>query len=155
MSNGAIVLGRERDLLPLFQGRTEELQRRMADEGIDLVLLTNVDSIYYYTAYWGDLGLEFGRPTMVAVAAGGEVTLITAESESLMARAMTWVDDLETFSDGVGNEWRDSEIPSCVLLSLYFNKLIFIHLTILSFDNSAPNTAQWLARRRSTPSLSD
>ena len=48
-----------------------------------------------------------------------------------------------------------SEIPSCVLLSLYFNKLIFIHLTILSFDNSAPNTAQWLARRRSTPSLSD
>ena len=50
---------------------------------------------------------------------------------------------------------RGSEIPSCVLLSLYFNKLIFIHLTILSFDNSAPNTAQWLARRRSTPSLSD
>ena len=50
---------------------------------------------------------------------------------------------------------QPSEIPSCVLLSLYFNKLIFIHLTILSFDNSAPNTAQWLARRRSTPSLSD
>ena len=48
-----------------------------------------------------------------------------------------------------------SEIPSCVLLSLYFNKLIFIHLTVLSFDNCAPNTAQWLARRRSTPSLSD
>ena len=107
MSNSAIDLGRERDLLPLFQGRTEELQRRMADEGIDLVLLTNVDSIYYYTAYWGDLGLEFGRPTIVAVAAGGDVTLITAESESLMARAMTWVEDLDTYSDGVGNEWRD------------------------------------------------
>ena len=44
MSNGAIVLGRERDLLPLFQGRTEELQRRMADEGVDLVLLTNAAS---------------------------------------------------------------------------------------------------------------
>ena len=52
-------------------------------------------------------------------------------------------------------ESEGSEIPSCVLLSLYFNKLIFIHLTILSFDNCAPNTAQWLARRRSTPSLSD
>ena len=47
-----------------------------------------------------------------------------------------------------------SEIPSCVLLSLYFNKLIFIHLTFLSFDNCAPNTTQWLARRWSTPSLS-
>ena len=107
MSNGAIDLGRERDLLPLFQGRTEELQRRMADDGIDLVLLTNADSVYYYTAYWGDLGLEFGRPTIVAVAAGGDVTLITAESESLMARAMTWVEGLDTYSDGVGNEWRD------------------------------------------------
>ena len=107
MSNSAIDLGRERDLLPLFQGRTEELQRRMADEGIDLLLLTNADSIYYYTAYWGDLGLEFGRPTIVAVAAGGDVTLITPESESLMARAMTWVEDLDTYSDGVGNEWRD------------------------------------------------
>ena len=107
MSNGAIGLGRERDLLPLFQGRTEELQRRMTDEGIDLVLLTNVDSIYYYTAYWGDLGLEFGRPTLVAVAAGGEVALITAASESLMARDMTWVEDIETYSDGVGKEWRD------------------------------------------------
>ena len=79
----------------------------MADDGIDLVLLTNVDSVYYYTAYWGDLGLEFGRPTIVAVATGGGVTLITAESESLMARAMTWVEDLDTYSDGVGNEWRD------------------------------------------------
>ena len=107
MSNSAIDLGRERDLLPLFQGRTEELQRRMADDGIDLVLLTNADSVYYYTAYWGDLGLEFGRPTIVAVAAGGDVTLITAESESLMARAMTWVEGLDTYSDGVGNEWRD------------------------------------------------
>lgn len=107
MSNGALILGRERDLLPLFQGRTVELQRRMADEGIDLLLLTDVDSIYYYTAYWGDLGLEFGRPTVVAVASGGDVTLITAASESLMARAMTWVEDIETYSDGVGREWRD------------------------------------------------
>jgi Xaa-Pro aminopeptidase len=44
---------------------------------------------------------------MVAASAGGEVTLITAASESLMARAMTWVEDIETFSDGVGKEWRD------------------------------------------------
>ena len=107
MSNGVIGLGAERDVLPLFEGRTAELQRRMADEGIDMLLLTNVDSIYYFTAYWGDLGLEFGRPTMVAVAAGGDVTLITAASEALMARAMTWVEGIETFSDGVGNEWRD------------------------------------------------
>jgi Xaa-Pro aminopeptidase len=107
MSDDTIRFGAERDLLPLFQGRTKELQRRMADEGLDLLLLTNADSIYYYTAYWGDLGLEFGRPTLVVVAAGGEVTLITAENEILMARAMTWVDDVVIYSDGVGGEWRD------------------------------------------------
>ena len=56
--------------------------------------------------------------------------------------------------DNVGWDLEASEIPSCVLLSLYFNKLIFIHLTFLSFDNCAPNTTQWLARRWSTPSLS-
>jgi Xaa-Pro aminopeptidase len=107
MANDGISLGAERDLLPLFQGRTEELQRRIRDEGIDLLLITNVDSIYYYTAYWGDLGLEFGRPTIVAISANGDVTLITAASESLMARAMTWVEDVEIYSDGVGKEWRD------------------------------------------------
>jgi Xaa-Pro aminopeptidase len=107
MSDDTIRFGAERDLLPLFQGRTKELQRRMADEGIDLLLLTNADSIYYYTAYWGDLWREFGRPTLVVVAAGGEVTLITAENEILMARAMTWVVDVVIYSDGVGGEWRD------------------------------------------------
>ncbi len=107
MPNDASRPGAERSLLPLFQRRTEELQHSLRDEGIDLLLITNVDSIYYFTAYWGDLGLEFGRPTMVAVAAGGEVTLITAASESLMARAMTWLDDVAIYSDGVAGEWRD------------------------------------------------
>lgn len=107
MANDGISLGAERGLLPLFQGRTVELQRRIRDTEIDLLLLTNADSIYYYTAYWGDLGLEFGRPTIVAICARGDVTLITAASESLMARDMTWIEDVEIYSDGVGKEWRD------------------------------------------------
>ncbi|MDX1512118.1 MAG: Xaa-Pro peptidase family protein [Gammaproteobacteria bacterium] len=108
MSSDGIRFGAERDILPLFRGRTEELQRRMADDGIDLLLLTNADSIYYYTAYWGDLGLEFGRPTIVGIASGGDVTVITGECEIYMARAMTWVEDVRMYSDGVGREWRDS-----------------------------------------------
>jgi hypothetical protein len=35
----------------------------LADAEIDLLLLSDPDSIYYITAYWGDLGVEFGRPT--------------------------------------------------------------------------------------------
>ena len=96
----------ERHLLPLFQQRSDLLQQRMSDAGIDILLITNADSIYYYTAYWGDLGLEFGRPTLLAVEAGGGVTLITASCEALMARAMTWVEDIITYDDGDGGEWR-------------------------------------------------
>jgi Xaa-Pro dipeptidase len=107
MSKQPHSMGLENEMLPLFQNRTQELQRRLKDEGIDVLLITNVDSIYYYSAYWGDLGLEFGRPTILAVASNGDVTLITPGSESLMAEAMTWIGDLGFYSDGVSEEWRD------------------------------------------------
>ncbi len=88
-----------------FQSRTLELQRRLADAGIDLLLLTDPDSIFYVTAYWGDLGVEFGRPTVVAVPKSGEVTLITSSIEGEMCEAMTWVEDIRLFSDGADGEW--------------------------------------------------
>jgi Xaa-Pro aminopeptidase len=107
MSKQPDVMGLESEMLPLFQNRTLELQRRLQDEGIDVLLITDIDSIYYYSAYWGDLGLEFGRPTILTVASNGDVSLITPGSESLMAEAMTWIADLGFYSDGVGEEWRD------------------------------------------------
>ena len=91
MSEQPHLMGTESEMLPLFQARTQELQRRLKDDGIDMLIITNVDSIYYYSAYWGDLGLEFGRPTLLTVASSGDVMLITPGSESLMAQAMTWV----------------------------------------------------------------
>jgi Xaa-Pro aminopeptidase len=106
MLNKEINLGREKDQLPLFKNRTTELQRRLKDEGIDALIMTDADSIYYYSAYWGDLGLEFGRPTLLVVASEGDVTLITPGSESLMAEAMSWGYDIAFYSDGVGTEWR-------------------------------------------------
>ena len=107
MADQPHLMGAESDMLPLFQARTEELQRRLKDEGIDMLIITDTDAIYYYSAYWGDLGLEFGRPTILTVASNGDVMLITAGSESLMAQAMTWIDDLGFYSDGAGEEWRD------------------------------------------------
>lgn len=89
----------------LFHRRALELQRRLADADIDVLLLTDPDSIFYTTAYWGDLGIEFGRPTVVAVPRSGEVTLITSSIEGEMCAAMTWVEDIQLFSDGVDGEW--------------------------------------------------
>lgn len=85
--------------------RTEELQRRMADDGLDAVLLTDADSIYYFSGYWGYLSIEFGRPTMVLAPRSGECTVITPLMESEMGRAMTWIDDVRPWADGIDGEW--------------------------------------------------
>ncbi|MDH3412968.1 MAG: Xaa-Pro peptidase family protein [Gammaproteobacteria bacterium] len=91
----------------LFRQRTARLQQRLMDEDVDIALLAYPDSVYYFTAHWGDLGVEFGRPTVAAVTISGDVTLITAEMETEMARALTWVDDVRGYADGIGGEWRD------------------------------------------------
>lgn len=91
----------------LFQKRTARLQQQLEDQNLDLALLAHPDTVYYFTAYWGDLGVEFGRPTVAVVARSGDTNIITAEMETEMARALTWVDDVNGYSDGVGGEWRD------------------------------------------------
>jgi len=55
MSDRPHLMGAESEMLPLFQARTQELQRRLKDKGIDMLIITNIDSIYYYSAYWGIL----------------------------------------------------------------------------------------------------
>ncbi len=97
----------ERGLLALFRTHTERLQHRLAEAGVDVMLVTSVDSIYYLTGYWGDLGMEFGRPTIVVVPKDGNLTLITPLMEMPMCQAMTWVEDLRGYTDGGGGEWRD------------------------------------------------
>lgn len=89
----------------LFERHALELQRRLADEKIDLLLLTDPDSVYYVSGYWGFLGVDWGRPTVIAVPRDGDVTLITPNLESEMAAAMTWIEDIRSYADGVGGEW--------------------------------------------------
>lgn len=85
--------------------RTVVLQRRMADEAIDAVLLTDPDSVYYASGFWGYLGVELGRPTILFLPRAGAPSIITPLMESAMARAMTWIDDIRPWEDGVGGEW--------------------------------------------------
>ncbi len=49
-------------MIDQMKTRTVELQRRLRDEGVDLAVLTDEDSIGYYGGFWGYLGVEFGRP---------------------------------------------------------------------------------------------
>jgi Xaa-Pro dipeptidase len=88
-----------------MQARLTELQRRLADEKLDLLLSDDPDTVYFLTGFWGYLGMEFGRPTIVVVPRTGSPSLITPAMEAEMARALSWVDDLREWTDGIDGEW--------------------------------------------------
>ena len=92
-------------MLDLARRHTAELQSDLADQAIDAVLLTDEDSIAYYGGFWGYLGVEFGRPTLLLVPRDGAPTVITPRMEADMVSAMTWIDDVRPWSDGGTDDW--------------------------------------------------
>ena len=57
--------------------RTHDLQTRMRDKSIPLAIFTDESSIAYLAGFWGYLGIEFGRSTMLVVPADAPPTIIT------------------------------------------------------------------------------
>ena len=55
----------------MFQTRMTELRRRLDLAGVDVALITDDDSVYYYTGYYDYLHMEFGRPTILVVPRDG------------------------------------------------------------------------------------
>ena len=127
----------------IFKKRISEFQKRMSEADIDVMLLMDPDSIYYFTGYWGDLGVEFGRPSIVAISRNEEPIIITSSIEGEMCKRMTWISKIHLYHDSVGKEWIDplekilethknnkiaivpNEVPSLVLN--YFHKINWIN----------------------------
>ena len=86
--------------------RVLEFQRRLADEKIDMALIHDADNIFYLAGFWGYLGMEFGRPTILIVPQSGPPTLVTPGMEAEMAASMTWVEDIREWTDGIDGEWQ-------------------------------------------------
>ncbi|MDJ0821768.1 MAG: M24 family metallopeptidase [Paracoccaceae bacterium] len=86
--------------------RTETLQARMRDEGIVQALFTDESSIAYLAGFWGYLGIEFGRPTMLLVSVDDDPIVITPLMESEMVAEMTWVADVRTWEDAGQRSWH-------------------------------------------------
>lgn len=86
----------------ILTARTCEFQRRLADDGIDIAILSDEDSISWLGGFWGYLGIEFGRPTMMLVPRDGEPIVITPLMETEMVSAMTWVKDIRSWEDAKG-----------------------------------------------------
>jgi len=92
-------------MLEEAKSRTARLQHRMAEQGISHAVFTSESSIAYLAGFWGYLGIEFGRPTMLVVAADADPVVITPLMESEMVGAMTWVRDVRTWEDAGQNTW--------------------------------------------------
>ena len=86
--------------------RTHDLQTRMRDESIPLAIFTDESSIAYLAGFWGYLGIEFGRPTMLVVPADAPPTIITPLMETEMVSAMTWVESIVSWEDSGQRSWH-------------------------------------------------
>jgi len=85
--------------------RTRNLQEQMQQAGIQKAVFTNESSIAYLAGFWGYLGIEFGRPTMLVVDAKEAPVVITPLMESEMVSGMTWVEDIRTWEDMGQRSW--------------------------------------------------
>ena len=54
----------------MFAERMERLCVRLAEADVDVALITEDDSVYYFTGFYDYLHMEFGRPTILAVSRG-------------------------------------------------------------------------------------
>ncbi|MEM9104043.1 MAG: Xaa-Pro peptidase family protein [Pseudomonadota bacterium] len=92
-------------MLAEAEERTRILQERMRRENIRQAIFTDESSIAYLAGFWGYLGIEFGRPTMLVVNADTEPVVVTPLMESEMVGAMTWVDDVRVWEDAGQRSW--------------------------------------------------
>ena len=90
----------------MFADRLGRLRERLEAAGFDIAILTDDDSVYYFTGYYDYLHMEFGRPTLLVVPTDGPSVLVTPFMEMDMAEAAAEVDRIEPWNDGMGDEWR-------------------------------------------------
>ncbi len=92
-------------MLEEARARTRDLQVRMQQQNISKAVFTDESSIAYLAGFWGYLGIDFGRPTMLVVDATEAPIVITPLMESEMVSEMTWVDEVRTWEDIGQRSW--------------------------------------------------
>ncbi|MBW8636463.1 Xaa-Pro peptidase family protein [Hoeflea sp. WL0058] len=92
-------------MLEEAKARTARLQALMAENAIPLAIFTDEASIAYLAGFWGYLGIEFGRPTMLILRPDAEPVVLAPLLESEMVSAMTWVGDVRAWEDSGQRSW--------------------------------------------------
>jgi Xaa-Pro aminopeptidase len=97
--------GRRDTMLDEARARTAIFQKRLKGEGLGLAIITDESSIAYLAGFWGYLGVEFGRPTMLVIRPDQVPIVVTPLMESEMVSTMTWVEDVRTWEDAGPDHW--------------------------------------------------
>ena len=110
----------------MFQKRIDKLRKKLIDNDIDIALITDDDSIYYYTGYYDYLHMDFGRPTILLVPKDDESILITPLIDIKLLDDETVIDKVLPWNDGVGKEWKE-HLPKYLTkdknISLEYNQI--------------------------------
>ena len=97
----------------MFKKNLEKLKQDLNKNNIDLAVITDDDSIYYFTGYYDFLHMSFGRPTLLLVPKDADTLLITPLIDAHLVKENCPVDKIITWNDGVDNEWRE-ELPKYI-----------------------------------------
>ena len=61
----------------MFKKNLEKLKQDLNKNNIDLAVITDDDSIYYFTGYYDFLHMSFGRPTILLVPKDSDTLLLS------------------------------------------------------------------------------
>jgi len=87
----------------MFKNNLLKLRKKMKENNIDLAVITDDDSLYYFTGYQYFVHMEFGRPTILLVPKDYESTLITPFLDVFLVPEDSPIKNIATWTDGVGN----------------------------------------------------
>ena len=110
----------------MFQKRIDKLRKKLIDNDIDIALITDDDSVYYYTGYYDYLHMDFGRPTILLVPKDDKSILITPLIDINLLDDEAVIDKVLPWNDGVGKEWKE-HLPSYITknksIALEYNQI--------------------------------
>ena len=130
-------------MLEEAKARTARLRARMMDLGIPLAVFTDESSIAYLAGFWGYLGIEFGRPSMLIVRVDDEPVVITPLMESEMVAEMTWVADVRVWEDMGQRSWGRAlrEVLGDALAEIWIEKPYMPAIVRNFLDDAYPGVA--------------
>jgi len=91
----------------MFKNNLLKLKQKMKESDIDLAVITDDDSLYYFTGYYNFLHMDFFRPTVLLVPKDDDSTLITPLLDVLLVEKDCPVENVVTWNDGIGEEWKE------------------------------------------------